>query len=527
MNSSNIRFSLDIQSTQSQVSIPVSLNDTARVLHISLTDGSAPYTIADGCLAVVSIKRPSGTHIEAFCVIENNTTIKYNFDDNPDTAIVEGLHDCQVTLFDANEKQVASAWFSMVVHDRVVNSSDITLTDEDRTAVDSMLAEEAARQVAENERVAAEAKRVSAEAARAEYHSEFVKRVDGGEFKGEPGEPGEKGDRGDKGETGKGFETVYYDGTVTVDSGERGKHGTVGSVLPLIEGDTYKVEFNGKLYRCVLSYKGDGVYLCLGNASMMASSAEDTGEPFCVWLNKTTDTTYLYAEEYGDYKLRIYTEIEGIGNLRDTLQITLKASDWPDNKQTIEAAEVAENCTLVVNPTEGSKDAYIAGVIELTEAEVGKMVFTCVNVPTEDIGVLVHVVGSLVEVESTKILSFDSVDEMNAYQAEEGAIALVPSEGGGGGGMPVVELSTIPTDTSEQMLTEAENTALNAVADKDNIFVKFKYGEEAPPVLIPMTAYEMEGLPCFSGVYMYNGINNVYLLLGNTGEGWLMVVMGA
>ena len=191
MKSSNIRFSLDIQSTQSQVFIPVSLNDTARVFHISLTDGSAPYTILDGCLAMVSIKRPSGTYIETFCLIEDNTSVIYDFRDNPDTAILEGIHDCQVTLFDADGNQVASAKFTMVVHDRVVNSSDIKIPDGDRTAVDAMIAREASRQAAEEARVNAELKRVDAENSRnaAEeerqaYYEEFMSRVDSGEFGG-------------------------------------------------------------------------------------------------------------------------------------------------------------------------------------------------------------------------------------------------------------------------------------------------------------------------------------------------------
>lgn len=96
---------------------------------------------------------------------------------------------------------------------------------------------------------------------------------------------------------------------------------------------------------------------------------------------------------------------------------------------------------------------------------------------------------------------------------------------GGGGAFPVIELTTVPS-TEEQMATEAENTALNAVADQSNIFVKVKYGESTPPVLLPMTAYELEGLPCFVGVLYHFGSNNVYLCLGNTGDGWLVVTMG-
>ena len=216
----------------------------------------------------------------------------------------------------------------------------------------------------------------------------------------------------------------------------------------------------------------------------------------------------------------------GTDNVRATLEITLKSTDWADNKQTITEAAVSENSTLIVNPTEESNDAYIESVIELSQelTEVGKMVFTCVTVPTEDIAVLVHIIDPLITAESTEILSFDSVDEMNAYEAEDGAIAMVPSEGESGG-FPVVELTTVPT-TEEQMATEAENTALSAVADKANIFVKVKYGESTPPVLLPMTAYEMEGLPCFVGVLYPVITNNVYLLLGNTGDGWVVLAMG-
>jgi len=132
------------------------------------------------------------------------------------------------------------------------------------------------------------------------------------------------------------------------------------------------------------------------------------------------------------------------GNIRETLEITLKSTDWADNKQTIEANAILENSTVVVNPTEESKDAYIDSGIMLTEAEVGYMVFECAEAPTEDIAVVVHVVDPLITAEP--ILSFNSVDEMNAYEAEDGAIAIVPSEGDS---TPFVDLSdTIRVDTA-------------------------------------------------------------------------------
>lgn len=169
MISSNFRFVLDLHSTQSQISIPVTKGDTARVWYISLSDGGLPYIIENGCLAKIEIKRPTGTFLEAFCPIEKNTTVKYDFSQDEitkNTAAVEGVHDCSVTIYDAEGKKIGSPRYTMVVSDRVVNSDDINLTDEDMTAIGAMIAAEASRQSAEGGRVNAEAERVKAEEAR-------------------------------------------------------------------------------------------------------------------------------------------------------------------------------------------------------------------------------------------------------------------------------------------------------------------------------------------------------------------------
>lgn len=170
MNSSNYRFTLDLHSTQSQISIPVSLGDTGRVWYISLSDGGVPYTIPDGVLAKMSIKRDKGSTLEAFCAIEKNTTIKYDFAEDEitvNTAAVAGIHDCTVTLYSADGKILAAPRFTMIVSDRVINRDDVELKDEAYTAVDAMLVKEAARQVAETERNDAEAERKTAEETRA------------------------------------------------------------------------------------------------------------------------------------------------------------------------------------------------------------------------------------------------------------------------------------------------------------------------------------------------------------------------
>ena len=163
MNYSIHRFSLDMHSVQSQISIPVLLGDTSRELRIVLSDGGNPYIIKDGCLAKITIKRPTGTHLEEFCSIEDNTTIVYPFDQNENTAAVVGIHDCDITLYDLEGKNIASPKFTMVVSERVLKKDDITLKDEDFTAVNAMVKAEAERQSAENVRGSAEAARISAE----------------------------------------------------------------------------------------------------------------------------------------------------------------------------------------------------------------------------------------------------------------------------------------------------------------------------------------------------------------------------
>lgn len=166
MNSSTYRFILDLHSTQSQISLPVTLGDTARVLEISLSDGGLPYIIEKGALAKLEIKRPTGTYLEEFCSIERNTTIRYPFTQNQNTAAVAGVHDCSVTLYDEEGNKIGSPRFSMVVSDRVVNSDDINITDEDKSAIDAMIAAEASRRDAETGRVNAESSRVTSEGVR-------------------------------------------------------------------------------------------------------------------------------------------------------------------------------------------------------------------------------------------------------------------------------------------------------------------------------------------------------------------------
>lgn len=170
MNYSNYRFTLDMQSNISQVSLPVRLLDTSRKLYISLTDGGSPYTIADGCRAVFYARKADGKTIMNDCIIEKNTTIRYDL--TQQTTTCAGIVDCEVRLYGADGNLITSPRFILVVDERVVYDDDFPLSESEQSALDNIAISETARVYAEELRVAAEKARVSAETARASAETE-------------------------------------------------------------------------------------------------------------------------------------------------------------------------------------------------------------------------------------------------------------------------------------------------------------------------------------------------------------------
>ena len=182
MNSSNFRFSLDLHSLHSQVTIPAFHGDTSITLYITLTDGGKPYTLAVGSLAKITIKRPTGTFLEDFCMVKDNLTIVYPFAQNEGTCAVEGINECDITVYAPNGGLVGSPRFSIMVAEKVMRREDIVLEDEDYKIVEAMARAEAARQTAEAERVAAEAARVEAEESRKKSTLPSVSKDDDGKL---------------------------------------------------------------------------------------------------------------------------------------------------------------------------------------------------------------------------------------------------------------------------------------------------------------------------------------------------------
>lgn len=155
MNSSCYRFILDIQSVQSQISIPVSLYDTARTLYISFADGGKPYELSDGCRAVFSATKADGHHLLNDCVILGGRTVQYDF--TPQTTSAVGKVDCEVQLYGEDGRLITSPRFTLVVYEGALEGQ--VLSEDEEMTFSNIIVAEQLRVAAENERVASDEER--------------------------------------------------------------------------------------------------------------------------------------------------------------------------------------------------------------------------------------------------------------------------------------------------------------------------------------------------------------------------------
>lgn len=149
MNNSDYRFTLDVQLHQAQVSVPVSLGDSARRLCIGLTDGRKPYVIEEGCRVTFNAKKPDGTTIKNDCIIERNTII-YDFTEQ--TTNVKGVVKCDVTIYGIDGRILTSPQFILVVDENAVNYNEIAVSVSESTTIQNIIASEQARVEAEERR---------------------------------------------------------------------------------------------------------------------------------------------------------------------------------------------------------------------------------------------------------------------------------------------------------------------------------------------------------------------------------------
>ena len=254
MKPSDYKISLDIHELQSQYSLPMKKEDTARVVYITLREGGVPYEIGADCFAVLSGRKPDGTVLENNCVISGNTII---YAITPQTTSASGRVDCEIKLYGVDNSLICSARFSIIVDERAVGDDEVESTSE-FSALTNLYTE--ARE-AENERVISEQARVDNENKRVSNFSNIMKqgenalkevneatdfvndiantlktKLDNGELKGE------KGDKGD---------------TPTIDQEYDPKSENAQSGVAVAEAVSKKIEFVDNSPNSILELQHD------------------------------------------------------------------------------------------------------------------------------------------------------------------------------------------------------------------------------------------------------------------------------
>lgn len=136
MINSITRITLNLQETNTMVSIKAKRGDTSRKLLIHLSDGSIPYHISDDCYATFTAKKPDGTKINNPCTIENNV-IAYEFTEQ--TCAAPGTMHCEIKLYGASRKLITSACFLVNVYDTVFRDGDEVSSEGEMNTLDDLI----------------------------------------------------------------------------------------------------------------------------------------------------------------------------------------------------------------------------------------------------------------------------------------------------------------------------------------------------------------------------------------------------
>jgi hypothetical protein len=188
------RFKLDMQSYISQVSIPVRQLDNAVEFRINLTDNGVPFIISNGCRAVFCARKSDMNPIMVDCMIEKNTTIVYELTQQTTAAV--GVVDCEIRLYDADEKLLTTPQFILVVSERVLRDSDFPILVPEPNILDNIIRSEEQRVDAEREREKNHTTMLETTQRATETVADIERRLENGDF------IGEKGDKGDTGNSG-------------------------------------------------------------------------------------------------------------------------------------------------------------------------------------------------------------------------------------------------------------------------------------------------------------------------------------
>lgn len=120
-------FSLDMHKIESQVLLSVKKKDTGRYLLVSFTENGKPYEITPDCYAVFRAKKPDETVLFNDCSIVDN---KVYYQITAQTVAEVGMFGCEITLYGADNVQITSPSFTVIVDDTVQDDNEIESANE-------------------------------------------------------------------------------------------------------------------------------------------------------------------------------------------------------------------------------------------------------------------------------------------------------------------------------------------------------------------------------------------------------------
>lgn len=119
---------------------------------------------------------------------------------------------------------------------------------------------------------------------------------------------------------------------------------------------------------------------CTGNAATATKATQDSA-------GQKIDTTYIkgLSASSGSITYTKGDNTTGTITIVKSVVVTLSASGWNSNSQTISVSEVNANSIVFITPALQSQDEYIVAYINCTNQDNGSLTFTCKYIPENDL----------------------------------------------------------------------------------------------------------------------------------------------
>lgn len=162
-----------------------------------------------------------------------------------------------------------------------------------------------------------------------------------------------------------------------------GTEAEYNAISPAVAGSIViaRIDANGNVYLCT-----DDTTFSNWQAATLELLEEQQAEAMNAFGEAQT-------EKYNAFTSAVNT---AVGNKQDkhaTAAVSLTIAGWSGNAQTVSAAGVTANNTVIVAPAPGSADAYGKAGVKCTAQAAGTLTFTCNKTPEAALTVNVVILG--------------------------------------------------------------------------------------------------------------------------------------